>query len=401
MFGVLFYSYTYQWFTPGQAGQRRWHVLANGCLFGVLAVVLMIARIQLTGDVYIDARAVPVALIGLLEGWPAGLLAAILPAAYRVWLGGPGAPAGVLGVVGAALIAGGVHAWARRHGGLGPRHAFAVAGLVFAWTFTTFALVGPYARELFGRVWLPVLVAHVVGVGFTARLLYDVQEQARLSAERARFRAILDEASDAIRIVDADTFEIIDINRRDCHLSGYHRKELVGHDSRKFWPQDPEERSRHDASAAEARARGIARTFSLPYRTRTGDTISVDSTRRVVEHQGRRYEIIMFREAADREAAEAAKRDAAELRAVTLLAGAAAHEINNPLAVVVGALGLLEKRLANGSEESTRVAQAMGGASRIRDIVARMTHITRIESTPEIGHLPPILDIRKSSEEIS
>src|SRR5205823_6303359 len=201
---------------------------ANGCLFGVLAVVLMIARIQLTGDVYIDARAVPVALIGLLEGWPAGLLAAILPAAYRVWLGGPGAPAGVLGVVGAALIAGGVHAWARRHG-----------------------------------------------------------------AERARFRAILDEASDAIRIVDADTFEIIDINRRDCHLSGYHREELVGHDSRKFWPQDPEERSRHDASAAEARARGIARTFSLPYRTRTGDTISVDSTRRVVEHQGRRYEIIM------------------------------------------------------------------------------------------------------------
>src|SRR5207245_1138201 len=84
-------------------------------VFGELAVVLMIARIQLTGDVYIDARAVPVALIGLLEGWPAGLLATILPAAYRVWLGGPGAPAGVLGVVGAALIAGGVHAWARRH----------------------------------------------------------------------------------------------------------------------------------------------------------------------------------------------------------------------------------------------------------------------------------------------
>src|SRR2546428_2987831 len=191
VFGVLFYSYTYQWFTPGQAGQRRWHVLANGCVFGGLAVVLMIARIQLTRDVYIDARAGPVALIGLLAGRPARLPAALPPAAYRVWLGGPGAPAGVLGVVGAALIAGGVHAWARRQGGLGPRHAFAVAGLVFAWTFTTFVLVGPYSRELFVRLWFPVLVAHVVGVGFTARLLYDVQDQARLGAERGRFRAIL------------------------------------------------------------------------------------------------------------------------------------------------------------------------------------------------------------------
>ena len=373
-------------------------MLANGLVFGLLAVVLMIARIQLTGDVYIDARAVPVALIGLLEGWPAGVLAAALPAVYRVWLGGAGAPAGVLGVVGAALIAGGVHAWARRRGGLALRHAFIVAALVFGWTFATFMLVGPYARELFSRVWFPILVAHVVGVGFTARLLQDVQAQARLTVERERFRAILDEASDAIRILDADTFEIIDVNRRECHLSGYHREELIGRDSRQLWPQDAEPRGRREAAAAEARARGVARGFSVPYRTRTGDIISVDSTNRIVQHEGRRYEIVMFREAGDREAAEAAKRDAVELRAITLLAGAAAHEINNPLAIVVGALSLLEKRLMTGSEEAKRVDQAVGGAERIRDIVARMTHITRVESTAEFGHLPPILDIKKSSE---
>src|SRR2546428_1083101 len=150
VFGVLFYSYTYQWFTPGEASQRRWHVLANGCVFGLLAVVLMIARIQLTGDVYIDARAVPVALIGLLEGWPAGLLAALLPGAYRVWLGGPGAPAGVLGVVGAALIAGGAHAWGRPHRGPGPPPPVPRPALLVSLAFPPFRLVRPYARELFG-----------------------------------------------------------------------------------------------------------------------------------------------------------------------------------------------------------------------------------------------------------
>jgi PAS domain S-box-containing protein len=400
VFGVLFYSYTYQWFTLGRVGTRRWRVLANGLVFGLLAVVLMIARIQLTGDVYIDARAVPVALISLLEGWPAGLLAALPPAAYRVWLGGPGAPAGVLGVVGAALIAAGVRHWARRHGDVTHRHAFLVAALVFLWTFGTFVLVGPYARELFGRVWLPILVAHVVGVGFTARLLRDVQAQARQGAERERFRAILDEASDAIRILDADTFKIIDVNRRECELSGYRRHELIGRDSRTLWPEDAAQRAELQAGADEARARGVSRAFGVPYRTRNGAIVSVDTTRRLVEHEGRRYEIVMFHEAADREAAEAARREAAELRAVTLLAGAAAHEINNPLAVVVGALGLLERKLAAASEDSMLLTQAMAGASRIRDIVARMTRITRVESTAEIGHLPPILDIKKSSEEL-
>ena len=52
MFGVLFYSYTYQWFTPGQAGQRRWHVLANGCVFGVLALASPIVGQELdTGGI--------------------------------------------------------------------------------------------------------------------------------------------------------------------------------------------------------------------------------------------------------------------------------------------------------------------------------------------------------------
>lgn len=397
--GVLFYSYTYQWFAPGRDGSRRWRQLANGVVFGLLSVALMLARIEVGDGPHIDARAVPVALVGLLEGWRAGVLASLFPAAYRLALGGAGATAGTAAVLVTGVLGGLAFAWARRDGRLGPRHALALAGAVYAATYLAYLAAGPYAAALFGRVWLPLLATYVVGIAFTARLMHDVVEQARLRAEHTRFRAILDEASDAIRIVDPASYRILDVNRRDCELSGYAREELIGRDTREFWPEEPELRTPREAAAAEARAHGASRAFGLPYRRRDGSLIRVDSTRRIVDHGGRRYEIVIFREASEREAAETARREAGELRAVTLLAGAAAHEINNPLAVIMGSLDLIAPRLGAETRERTWLEQAQGAVRRIRDIVARMQRITRIESEPGRGTLPPILDIRKSSQE--
>jgi nitrogen-specific signal transduction histidine kinase len=87
-----------------------------------------------------------------------------------------------------------------------------------------------------------------------------------------------------------------------------------------------------------------------------------------------------------------------ELRAVTSLARGAAHEINNPLMIVTGGLAILAKRLPPGSEEAQWAERAQGGAERIRDIVARMNEITQVRESPEQGLLPPMLDIKKSSE---
>jgi signal transduction histidine kinase len=90
-------------------------------------------------------------------------------------------------------------------------------------------------------------------------------------------------------------------------------------------------------------------------------------------------------------------REVAELRAIGLVASGAAHEINNPLAVVVGSLGLLERKIASDTPERRWVDQAMDGAQRITDIVSRMNRITRVERA-QTEHLPPILDITKSSD---
>lgn len=273
--GLVFYSYVFRWFQARAPLDRRVRPAVNGLAFGALAVVLMVARIHVSDGVFVDARAVPIALIALVEGWPAALLAALVAACYRVWLGGTGAVAGVLGIFGTAAVAGLIHMWARRDGGVRARHALTLAGAVFAVTFGSFLLLGARGLALFTPLAVPFLVMSAVGIGCGAYLFRDIVES---------------------------------------------------------------------------------------------------------------------------QATEAARREAAELRAVTLLARAAAHEINNPLTIVVGGLALVGKRLGTDSEEAQWIARATVGAGRIKDIVARMNNITQVAETPTRGYLPPMLDIRKSSE---
>ncbi len=272
--GLVFYSYMLRGFLGRAPLGPRARQAATGLAFGGLAVVLMIARIHVGDGIFLDARAVPIALIGLVEGWPAGLLAALVAASYRGWLGGGGALAGVVGILGTAAVAGFIHVWARRDGGVRARHALTLAGAVFVVTFTSFLLLGARGLALFTPVMVPVLVMSLVGIGCGAYLFRDVVES---------------------------------------------------------------------------------------------------------------------------QVAEAARREAAELRAVTLLARAAAHEINNPLMIVVGGLTLIAKHVAAHSEDAQWIARAMEGAGRIKDIVARMNSITQVAETPARGYLPPMLDIKKSS----
>jgi PAS domain S-box-containing protein len=94
----------------------------------------------------------------------------------------------------------------------------------------------------------------------------------------------------------------------------------------------------------------------------------------------------------DRERAET-------LRAVAKLANAAAHEINNPLAVILAHLDLLAKRFDQDPETTQRLDRARTACRRIAEMIVHMGRITRLEESEQSPNLPPILDLRRSSSE--
>ena len=102
------------------------------------------------------------------------------------------------------------------------------------------------------------------------------------------------------------------------------------------------------------------------------------------------------RDITHRKEAEAAIRERDILRYVASLAAAAAHEINNPLAVVMGYVQLLADEVdATGRR---RIDEMLKAGSRIQEIVTRMRRVTRIELTNEAPHLAEMLDLSRSSE---
>jgi PAS domain S-box-containing protein len=396
-FGVIFYSAAVRIF----ADRHLPRALVNGLAFGVVALGLALARIEVGPGVYFDARNVPVALIALFEGWPAGVVATLPVIVYRWgWLGGSGTLPGIISVLAAAGAGGLMRWWALRHGGrVRTPHAFALGALTFLTTLLGYAMLGHGGLAKFAATWPHFLIAYVGGIGLLAQLFQNVLEREQLHAAERRFRALLDETSDAIRIVESDSHRILETNPADSALCGRPRQGLLGSDSREFWPADADGRSRWEEIALQLARSGAAAGFGLPFRSGDGTRRTVDLTGRRVEHGGRRYDILILRDAGPREALDAARREVLDLRAVTLVANAAAHEINNPLTLIVGSLELLQRRLPPGDAEVKWIERAVDASQRIREIVARMTRITKVEASGSFPGVPAMLDIHRSSED--
>ncbi|MBA3447070.1 MAG: PAS domain S-box protein [Pseudaminobacter sp.] len=83
-------------------------------------------------------------------------------------------------------------------------------------------------------------------------------------------------------------------------------------------------------------------------------------------------------EVAERSKAEDALRQAQKMEAVGQLTGGIAHDFNNMLAVVIGGLNLLERRLAKGETDVGRyIDAAMDGATRAASLTQRLLAFSR------------------------
>lgn len=133
--------------------------------------------------------------------------------------------------------------------------------------------------------------------------------------------------------------------------------------------------------------------------TREGDErIWTYSNVRGREPGGAEYVLGHAHDITDIKRSDARAGEAEALRSVGQLALATAHEINNPLTVIIASLQLLQTRGQVAEEAADYVQRVIKSAEQIRDIVRNMSRITRLELSRQAPQLPPVLDLRKSTD---
>jgi PAS domain S-box-containing protein len=212
-----------------------------------------------------------------------------------------------------------------------------------------------------------------------ARELRDVEvRRERQRAEDAlrvsetRYRRLFESARDGILIVDAVTHKITDVNPFMVELLGYARDEFLG---KELWEIGVLTDAEDSLEAfGTLQATGHIRYENLPLQTKAGARRHVEFVSNVYLENGHQVIQCNIRDITARLQAEAQvqrQREALfqseKLATMGQLLAGVAHELNNPLSVVMGQAALLQHviRDTRQAEQAAKIVQAAERCARI------------------------------------
>lgn len=191
-------------------------------------------------------------------------------------------------------------------------------------------------------------------------------------ASQANWRSLLEEASDAIFVFDAEG-TIGAANRRGCEMLGYAEEELLGSNLYALLPA--EERAANPLTFATL-ATGTRLLTERSFRHRDGRAVWAELSATLLP-DGRHLAIvrdITERKAADEERRrlEAELQHSQKLESLGVLAGGIAHDFNNLLVGILGNAGLALADLPPASSARRAIEQLEIAAKRASELCRQM-----------------------------
>ena len=236
----------------------------------------------------------------------------------------------------------------------------------------------------------------------------DVTESRELESELRKTKEFLERLIDATAdgIVAADlSGTLLLFNKSAERMTGFTAAELVGRAN--VMDLYPERQARQIMERLRrARASGEAvGALRCEVIAKSGEIIPVDLSAAIVAEGGEETATVgVFRDLREDLRREAELRQARErlemaekAAVVSELAGAAAHELNQPLTSVLGYSELLFRRTRANEKGRDELAAILREAERMASIVKKIGKITRYETTAYVGKTR-IVDLDRASD---
>ncbi len=184
-------------------------------------------------------------------------------------------------------------------------------------------------------------------------------------------------ANDAMLLAD-EQHQLVDVNERFCEQLGYSREEALRLNIGDL--RDPSTLPDLPLRKREQVEQGGG-LFETRYRRKDGSIYPVEVSVRVAELDGKPHFQAIVRDITERRRMELQLQLADRMATVATLSAGVAHEINNPLAFVLGnvdyALSRLDQLPADLEEVRRALEDARGGADRVGQIVRDLRTFSR------------------------
>jgi len=196
-----------------------------------------------------------------------------------------------------------------------------------------------------------------------------------LRKQLAWYKTFFDHTSDAVFIVQPDTWSVLDANEQAAIMVGINHHELVGESLPQF-------RRVFNALSKSSTPSVLSElTFSAP----EGESRMVEVNAGFIEFGGQKVIIASARDVTEQRELSEKMVQADKLALLGKLTAGVAHEIRNPLAAINMNLQVLQRKISVHAPEMFNVQTALQGVERLGNIVEATLNFSR----PSIAAMMP------------
>ncbi len=215
------------------------------------------------------------------------------------------------------------------------------------------------------------------------------KEALRLSEEK--FHKAFRSSPDWFVISTLEDGFYIDVNEAFLRTTGYSREEVIGRTAIELgiWA-DSEDRTK---MLKMLRDEGTVRNMEVRFKMKSGEIRHVLWSAEVIDYGDEKCLIAMTRDITARKRAEQERLEKEKVQGVLETAGAACHELNQPLQFIYYILN----EIAEENPQSKSVTEMKKQCDRLREITNKLENITTCETTDYVQG-SQIIDIHKASQ---
>jgi PAS domain S-box-containing protein len=264
---------------------------------------------------------------------------------------------------------------------LGHSSALVLPFVVLGETFGELVLASD-SHDLSESAWMGFARSLALQFGQTVALGQSLK---RAAASEGRYRALMEQANDAILILEPG-HRVLEANLRAEQLLGRPRSEIVGRHYHEFVA--PDEQADSARLQEQLLTTGTLRVEQRQMMRPDGTRVSVEVSASVV-HLGEESAVFtILRDITERERLEAQLLQSQKMESMGRLAGGIAHDFNNLLGIITGYGGLLRKRISADPQLAKYVEDIVKAADRAAGLTRQLLAFSRKQVLQ-----PQILDL--------